>query len=639
MYLLHTTNLTLQEFFADVPEYAILSHTWTGEEVTFQDIQNDRRKSDWKKTGWQKVKGACAEARKYRWEWIWIDSCCIDKSSSAELSENINSMYRLYENAAVCYVYLCDASSEEDPRDSGSRFWESRWFTRGWTLQELIAPSASVIFLDHSWKKIGTRYSLRDVISTITSIPVGLLKDGDLTKYSIAQKMSWAAFRKTTRPEDRAYSLMGLFDICMPPIYGEGEAKAFMRLQQEIIKTSDDRSVFAWVADCGRHEKWKAIEHDPRGLFARSPDEFKGSGRVGISRANFAEDTSFSFNNNGLRIHFPIVPINDVDTARASLNCKGDTLRFFPDVRCHPDTLVLCPSFETPKNVQGVIVKEIPPSRKTRGIYTGTVFINRVRLLPTAEERFRNLTCIGSVSNPFGFLSSRSFTVKFSCRRSDETVGISFATPEEGGGMLKMASFLKAVGGARYADLLTVELGSGGFVSAAVHITGRKEDGWTGWTEREIDIDYTSSSLIPTLRYPQSQFIEIPSVLRHSLRNVFPSNHSDHISSDDWPSCRYLSLSKEVSGVCRILDYGGDIIAIGINEGGGVWVHAPQRIGEESTKEIWDSYQENGSRAQFRGNSSSMFRRYAKATVYKNDGLQFASHSLVFIRAHRNAPS
>ncbi|THU94983.1 HET-domain-containing protein [Dendrothele bispora CBS 962.96] len=250
---------------------------------------------------WRKIEGACAQARKYDWEWIWIDSCCIDKSSSAELSENINSMYQLYENAGVCYVYLSDVSSKKDPRDPRSRFPKSKWFTRGWTLQELIAPSASVVFLDHLWEEIGTRYTLRDVISAITSIPVQLLEDGDLTKYSIAQKMSWAAFRKTTRPEDRAYSLMGLFDICMPPIYGEGGAKAFMRLQQEIIKTSDDRSIFAWVAVCERDEDGEVVEREPRGLLARSPDEFKGSGRVGISMAKFPYNTSsFSFNNNGL---------------------------------------------------------------------------------------------------------------------------------------------------------------------------------------------------------------------------------------------------------------------------------------------------------------------------------------------------
>ncbi|THU94996.1 HET-domain-containing protein [Dendrothele bispora CBS 962.96] len=184
MYLLNTRTLTLRSFYADIPDYAILSHTWRKKEVTFQDIRNrDKKKSDREVPDRDKSDRQVSrddrdledsdmeDTRKYDWDWIWIDSCCIDKSSSAELSENINSMYQLYENAGVCYVYLSDASSEEDPRDTESRFWKSKWFTRGWTLQELIAPSASVVFLDHSWDEIGTRYSLRDVISAITSVP------------------------------------------------------------------------------------------------------------------------------------------------------------------------------------------------------------------------------------------------------------------------------------------------------------------------------------------------------------------------------------------------------------------------------------------------------------------------------------
>ncbi|THU90286.1 HET-domain-containing protein [Dendrothele bispora CBS 962.96] len=569
MYLLHTTNLTLKGFYAKIPEYAILSHTWDEDEVTFQDILDrggvDWKKISWKKkkAGWKKVEGACAQAQKYHWEWIWIDSCCIDKSSSAELSENINSMYRLYENAAVCYVYLSDASSEEDPRDSKSGFAKSRWFTRGWTLQELIAPLASVFFLDHSWEEIGTRYSLRDVISAITSVPVRLLED-----------------------EDRAYSLMGLFDICMSPIYGEGEAKAFFRLQQEIIKTSDDRSIFAWVVDCKRKEDGEVVECESRGLLAKSPDEFKGSGRVGISNASFDGDTSFSFNNNGLH------------------------------------QLVLH-SFKTPENVQEVIVKEMPQSRETRRVYN--TFDNYVRFLPAAQEHFKNVTFDGESVPSFGFSSSDPFTVKFDCRHSDETVHISFAASKEGGGMLWMASSdsvkMGAIEGACHADRLTMELESGGFVTAAIQITGRT----AVWGTREIEINYTTSSLKPTLRCPQSQFIEISD---YALRDVFPPNQSDRGPSDERPPCRYLSLSKEASSACRILNYGDYKIAVGINESGEVWVHVPWNIGTATFKELCESYQENGSRAQFKGNTSNI-GSYRKVTVYKNNGVQFASHSLV----------
>ncbi|THU95449.1 HET-domain-containing protein, partial [Dendrothele bispora CBS 962.96] len=296
MRLLNTRTYRLESFYTDIPKYAILSHTWDKEEVTFQDIQNlwvAKRKG-----GWRKVRKACAHALKYDFEWIWIDSCCINKESSAELSEALNSMYQYYEDSEVCYAYLSDASSEEDPRGTEAAFKRCRWFKRGWTLQELLAP-AYVVFFDRDWVEIGTRWSLRDVISAITSIPTRVFEDGDLERFSIAQRMSWAALRRTTRPEDRAYSLMGIFGVSMPPIYGEGGAKAFMRLQQEIIKISDDRSIFAWISP--------KDEQESRGLLARSPYEFRASGEVGISASNvIGSKSSYSFGNNGLRIHLPL---------------------------------------------------------------------------------------------------------------------------------------------------------------------------------------------------------------------------------------------------------------------------------------------------------------------------------------------
>ena len=163
------------------------------------------------------------------------DLCCIDKTSSAELSEAINSMYRWYQESGVCYAYLADVPP--------NAFSKSRWFTRGWTLQELIAPS-TVIFLDQKWQEIGTKSSLQRVISEITGIPTDILLGGDLEDASIAQRMSWASKRETTRVEDAAYCLMGIFSIHMPMLYGEGE-RAFIRLQEEIMRVSDDHSLFA----------------------------------------------------------------------------------------------------------------------------------------------------------------------------------------------------------------------------------------------------------------------------------------------------------------------------------------------------------------------------------------------------------
>ncbi|KAK7455244.1 hypothetical protein VKT23_011116 [Stygiomarasmius scandens] len=316
MRLLNTGSFKLREFFTNTPPYAILSHTWEGEEVIFQDMQTLEVAE--RKAGWLKIANACAHARKYDFEWIWIDSCCINKESSAELSEALNSMYQYYLDAEVCYVYLSDVLEDprNDPRDIQSTFRRSRWFTRGWTLQELLAPSYAV-FLDCQWTEIGTKWSLRDVLSAITSIPMSVFEDGDLSEFSIAQKMSWVAFRETTRPEDRAYCLMGLFGINMPPIYGEGGQKAFMRLQQEIMKISDDRSIFAWIASPG--------DTEPRGLLAKSPYEFRASGDVGASDSSFlGNKSSFSFNNNGLHIHLLLLPVvSDTDGLfLAPLQCK-----------------------------------------------------------------------------------------------------------------------------------------------------------------------------------------------------------------------------------------------------------------------------------------------------------------------------
>ncbi|KAF5319849.1 hypothetical protein D9758_018800 [Tetrapyrgos nigripes] len=339
------------------PRYAILSHTWEKEEVTFQDIQNLQTAR--LKAGYVKVWNACARARNYDFEWIWIDSCCINKESSAELSEAINSMYQYYEDAAVCYVYLCDVSAEYHPRNPKSTFKDSRWFKRGWTLQELLAPW-NVVFLDKDWVRIGPE----------------VFEGRDINTYSVAQRMSWAAERETTRAEDQAYSLMGIFGVSMPPIYGEGGAKAFMRLQQEIIKISDDRSIFAWVAASSEHD-------ENRGLLAKSPYEFRMSGEVKASKSDCIGDrSSYSFGNNGLRIHLPLETTDDSsrgdDVFLASLLCQserdGSFLSFYlrktsrhQYARCYPDQLVFRPTLQPAlKNIQELIVRENRVTRMSR---------------------------------------------------------------------------------------------------------------------------------------------------------------------------------------------------------------------------------------------------------------------------------
>ncbi|KAI5997501.1 heterokaryon incompatibility protein-domain-containing protein, partial [Pisolithus albus] len=236
--------------------YAILSHRWEDDaEVTYEEMiglmKMEGRKRDEvrDRSGYQKIIKTCKQAMKDGYEWLWIDTCCIDKRSSAELSEAINSMYRWYQDAQVCYAYLNDVEStfptEENDETYDKSYGWPEWFMRGWTLQELVAPS-QIEFFNRNWAPIGNKQHLAPLLKDITGIPCDVLRDGLAGKrLSVAQIMSWAARRQTTRVEDQAYSLMGLFGVNMPMVYGEGK-KAFQRLQLKIIRRSSDHSIFAW---------------------------------------------------------------------------------------------------------------------------------------------------------------------------------------------------------------------------------------------------------------------------------------------------------------------------------------------------------------------------------------------------------
>jgi len=238
-------------------EYAILSHRWIElEEVDYNEIielakmTKEERSEIRQREGYRKILQSCEHSKKDGYKWLWVDTCCIDKRSSAELSEAINSMYRWYENSSICYAYLHDVSGSSLPiaKDNAkypkSNGWPE-WFSRGWTLQEMIAPW-SVQFFNKDWHPIGDKRSLSPTLEDITRVPQHILKEGlSSNRPCIAQIMSWAANRTTTRVEDRAYSLMGLLDVNMPMLYGEGK-KAFHRLQLEIVRTSNDQSIFAW---------------------------------------------------------------------------------------------------------------------------------------------------------------------------------------------------------------------------------------------------------------------------------------------------------------------------------------------------------------------------------------------------------
>lgn len=265
MHLLNTKTLRLAEFFGDqVPQYAILSHTWDEEEVTFQDIQDPIRET---RKGFAKISSCCAQARKDELEWVWIDTCCIDKSSSAELSEAINSMYQWYRDASVCYVYLSDVRSQGPFFDEGA-FGAARWFTRGWCLQELIAPS-ELEFYANDWTEIGTKSSLKWNLTKATGIPLSILIGESVpADYGVAERMSWASKRKTSRIEDTAYCLLGIFSVNMPLLYGEG-SRAMLRLQEEILRHEEDHSIFLWQTP---HSFLRT------GLFCDSPSYFSLEG-------------------------------------------------------------------------------------------------------------------------------------------------------------------------------------------------------------------------------------------------------------------------------------------------------------------------------------------------------------------------
>ncbi|KAF3039250.1 hypothetical protein E8E11_004345 [Didymella keratinophila] len=228
-----------------------------------------------KRQGYSKIVNAAKEAQNLGFQYIWIDTCCIDKSSSAELQEAINSMYRWYSDAEICIVYLEDISTPcAGPGETRTAseiarhaFESSRWAKRGWTLQEVVAPVVCRFYL-RDWRLLGEKEEYLQELSAATSIPVLVLEDRrSVSEVSVAERMSWAAHRQTTRTEDLAYCLLGLFDIQMPLLYGEG-SKAFIRLQEEILKTNDDYSIFAWRAQ-------DATASTYRGILARSPLEFR----------------------------------------------------------------------------------------------------------------------------------------------------------------------------------------------------------------------------------------------------------------------------------------------------------------------------------------------------------------------------
>ncbi|KAK0631294.1 hypothetical protein B0T14DRAFT_532125 [Immersiella caudata] len=307
MWLIHTTALRLQFFpSSDGQKCGILSHTWGEDEFTFQAMKALSECSLPTGRGWAKIVATCEKARShFGLDWVWADTCRIDKTSSAELTEAINSMFSWYRGAAVCLLFLEDFSGAEGPNSSPpepdkfrQRLGQCRWFTRGWTLQELIAP-ADVVFYNADWDSLGTKMELINHLSAITGINQSVLHDIEALHFlPVCKKMAWAASRQTTRIEDLAYCLLGIFDISMPMLYGEGD-KAFIRLQEEIARSTNDLTLFAWTQEA--EDGAETIR--PRGIFATSPAEFRHCNTIRAPEIAFEKNVEFSMTNQGLRIH------------------------------------------------------------------------------------------------------------------------------------------------------------------------------------------------------------------------------------------------------------------------------------------------------------------------------------------------
>lgn len=244
--LLHCSgdDIKLVDYSAsEVPNYAILSHTWGDDEVTFRDFLDGTERI---RLGFEKIRFCARTAHQDGLQHVWVDTCCIDKSNSAELTEAINSMFHWYQAAVRCYVYLSDMQSPPDDLVSRNdiseaQFFEhlrrSRWFTRGWTLQELLAPR-SVDFFSKDGLWIGNKTTLLQQIHEITGIHISALRGIPLDQFSIEERFRWAEKRRTSREEDEAYCLIGIFGVNLLLMYGEGGPNALRRLREEVKKHS-----------------------------------------------------------------------------------------------------------------------------------------------------------------------------------------------------------------------------------------------------------------------------------------------------------------------------------------------------------------------------------------------------------------
>ncbi|KAI9566978.1 hypothetical protein HD554DRAFT_2111690 [Boletus coccyginus] len=277
--------------------YAIFSHRWFSEgEPTYQDMMKGNRLGG---AGYEKLKQFCDTAQSARVTYAWSDTCCINKDSSAELDESIRSMFRWYRNSFICIAYLGNTDCLDNVGDD-------EWFRRGWTLQELIAPKC-IKFYGRKWNPLTDvvndldHWEILKKIENVTTIRAHFLRGRQFEPgpKDIAERMSWAAGRTTTRGEDRAYSLMGIFGVSMSVAYGEGPDQAFFRLTEAILHVSDSLDILNWTGAPA------STSHATR-MLPSSPDCYLMKNRPKFSALQNPQ--SLTLTNRGLQLDLFVIP-------------------------------------------------------------------------------------------------------------------------------------------------------------------------------------------------------------------------------------------------------------------------------------------------------------------------------------------
>ncbi|KAG2030353.1 hypothetical protein BDR03DRAFT_974707 [Suillus americanus] len=325
---------TLHKVLGDKVKFAILSHRWldTGE-PTFLDMSESQKDMSENSPGYPKLTKFCEKAEEYGCELAWLDTCCINKDSSAELDEAIQAMFNWYRSAAICIAYLACSSNVSD-------FAKEPWFTRGWTLQELLAPE-KMKFYGKDWKPLSDNFddkhprdlvipsideisipitpSQPDILTAITRLTE--IESRDLISFSpgihnVHQRLRWASRRTTKRIEDMAYSLIGIFDISMPITYGEGQ-RSWFRLMEIILQQCKSWEIFVWAGEWSPYSS--AIPRSPKGYEAfdiqdstelsNALDMGRLEGIVGEIPPGLRGDHAFATTRHGVQMKLPLLDV------------------------------------------------------------------------------------------------------------------------------------------------------------------------------------------------------------------------------------------------------------------------------------------------------------------------------------------